>query len=480
MKYQALNYQKDGIRFGVENPRCAIFADPGGGKTAMTLAIIKLLKKQQKINRVLIVAPRLVCYDVWPKECEKWDQFKDLKCRILHGDEKAQALFQEVIDPKADICLINPEMVKYLFSFFPPKWFNRKTPPIDWPWDMLIIDESSKFKNPSSQRFKAIKQYHKLFPWIIELTGTPTPNSLMDLWSQIYLLDSGEALGKNITAFRRKYFEIANPHNPQFNQWQLKYGADKLIQKAVKHLVIRFDESMFAELPELVFNEIPLTLPTKAMNYYKSIEKDMFAEMEGQETFVSSASGKYLLCRQIANGRHYDPEDKSKITKVHDVKIECLKNLVDELQGKPLLVAYYFKHDLDALREAFPKLPNIGSETSTKQITEHLSKWNKGELPILAVHPDSMSHGLNMQSGGTNLFYYSLTNSLESFLQLNKRLHRRGARGNVMVHLPIAKSTVDVAIMRALRNKDADQRALLDSLLEYKKENCRGADRFRI
>ena len=458
-----------------------IFADPGGGKTAMTLAAFSILRNQGLAKRALIIAPRLVCYDVWPVEVGKWEQFSGLKCCVIHGDEKAQNLFQQVLDPTADICLINPEAVPYLLSFFPEKWFQRKSgPPTPWPWDTLIVDESSKFKNPSAVRFKNLKKYHKLFKRRYILTGTPTPTSLMDLWSQIYLLDSGATLGPNITTYRKRYFDQVQIPGQKFSIWEPKPGAAEHIQKLISDFVIRFDESMFAELPELVFNEIPITLPEKALRYYKDIEKDFLAEMDGQTTEAVTASSKYLLCRQIANGRHYDPDDKSKITKIHDVKIEALKNIAGELQGKPLLIAYYFRHDLDAIREAYPKIPNIGSDSNTEQIRENLVNWNAGKLPLLAVHPGSMAHGLNLQAGGSDLFYYSLTNNLEEFLQLNKRLHRRGARENVRVHIPLARGTVDQAVMAALRGKAGAQKSLLDALRDYRGSFVQPGDRFRI
>ena len=481
MKYKALNYQKDGIRFMFDHEYAGIFADPGGGKTAMTLAAFTILRKQGLANRALIIAPRLVCYDVWPVEVEKWEQFSGLKCCVIHGDEKAQNLFQQVVDPTADICLVNPEAIPYLLSFFPEKWYQRKSgPPTPWPWDTLIIDESSKFKNPSAVRFKNLKKYHKLFNRRYILTGTPTPNSLMDLWSQVYLLDSGATLGKNITEYRKRFFNAIQYPGQKFTLWEPKPGAADEVQKLISLFVIRFDESMFAELPELIFNEIPITLPDKAKKYYREIEKDFFAIMDGQSTEAVTASSKYLLCRQIANGRHYDPDNKSRIVKVHDTKIEVLKNTVDELQGKPVLVAYYFKHDLDAIREAFPKIPNIGSDSSTEQIRQNIADWNAGKLQIMAVHPGSMAHGLNLQAGGSHLFYYSLTNNLEEFLQLNKRLHRRGAKNNVVVHLPLAKGTVDQAVMMALKSKTAGQKSLLDALRDYRGQRPGNTDAFRI
>lgn len=470
MKYKALDYQQAGIRFMLDHPQCGVFADPGGGKTAMALAAFSLLRKSGLAKRALTIAPRLVCYDVWPKEIKKWDQFAGLTTKILHGGEKAQSIFQEVVEPKADICLINPEATEYLFSFFPEQWFKRKSgPPIDMPWDMLIIDESSKYKNQGSVRFKALKKYHKLFKRRVILTGTPTPNGIMDLWSQIYLLDSGASLGKNITEYRKRYFDIANPHTSQYNTWEPKKGASDAVKRKVAPFVIRFDEKQFAELPPKIINKIDITLPEKASSYYRSIESGFLNDLDLSGVVSDiSASGKYLLCRQIASGQHYDPEDKDKVHYVHDAKIECLQNIIEELQGKPLLIAYYFKHDLTAIRKRYPKAPNIGSDTDPAEIVQILDQWNAGKLPLLTVHPDSMSHGLNMQTGGSDLFWYTLTNSLESFLQLNKRLHRAGAREQVRIHVPIAKGTVDEMVIKSLTAKEQNQKSLLDALREYR------------
>lgn len=466
MKYTAEPYQKTGIQFQLDHPQCGVFADPGGGKTAMTLAAFVIRQSQGQVRRALIIAPRLVCYNVWPAEVEKWDQFRHLKTKIIHGDEKAQTLFQEVIEPTADICLINPEATEYLFSFFPEKWFQRKSgPPVMLPWDMMIIDESSKYKNPSSVRFKALKKYHKLFKYRVILTGTPAPNGLLDLWSQMYIVDSGVSLGKNITAYRNKYFENVNYNTRLYADYRPKAGADEQIQNAIAPKVIRFDASTFAELPPLVFNKIFVSLPAKAESYYRQIEREMFGELDGT---VTETNSKYLLCRQIANGRHYETEDKDKIVKVHTEKTEALKDLVGELQGKPALISYYFRHDLDAIRDQFRGIPNIGADTPTPQINGNIRLWNAGQIPLLAVHPESMAHGLNLQSGGNDLIFYSLIDSLESWQQLIKRLHRRGVIGQVRVHVILAKGTVDEAIYSSLHNKAKVQQSLLDALREYR------------
>jgi SNF2 family DNA or RNA helicase len=468
MRYKAEIYQQAAIRFICDHPHCGIFADPGAGKTAATLAAIKLLQSAGHVRRVLLVAPRLVCHNVWPAETAKWDQFAGMSSVVLHGDDKAQRLFQMVVDPAAapDITLVNPEAVEYLLSFFPERWFSRANP-MPWPWDTLVIDESSKFKNPSALRFKALKKYHRLFRRRVLLTGTPAPNGLHDLWSQIYLLDSGETLGKNISEYRRRYFSNSAPPGVRFQRWEPVRGADVQINSAIAPFVLRIDAEQFPDLPEILFNDISVTLPDRAMAVYKSMESQMFAELDnGDQVLAMSGAGKYSTCRQMAGGRFYDGEGVPQ--KLHSEKIDAVENLADELQGKPLLVAYYYRHDLDALRERFPDVPNIGGDTSTERTNALLSAWNAGQLPLLAVHPDSMAHGLNMQSGGNDVCFLTIPNNLENYIQLIKRLHRRGVRGCVRVHRLVAKNTIDEAVVKALGKKEKIQQNLLDAIKNYR------------
>jgi hypothetical protein len=471
MHYRAETYQQAAIRFICDHPACGIFADPGAGKTAATLAAFKLLRSCGKARRLLIIAPRLVCYNVWPNEVAKWDQFEGITTAIIHGDEKAQRIFQMVADPAhaPDVTLVNPEAVDYLLSFFPESWFTRKSgPPVPWPWDMLVVDESSKFKNPSSVRFKALKKYHRLFPRRVLLTGTPAPNGLHDVWSQIYLLDSGESLGKNITTYRARYFQNVAPPGARFQRWALTRGSAEAIYQKIAHMVLRIDEAMFPDLPELMIHDIAVALPERARAVYKSMERDLFAELDGNMMLADSGAGKYALCRQMAGGRFYHPNGSGAVEKLHAEKLEALVDLADELQGKPLLVAYYYRHDLDALRAEWPTIPVIGAETSTGETGRLLAQWNAGELPLLAVHPDSMAHGLNMQSGGNDVCFYTLPTNLENYQQLIKRLHRRGVRGQVRVHRIVASGTIDEAVVTALGRKASEQKNLMDAIREYR------------
>lgn len=481
MKYIAEQYHRTGIKFLVDHPTCGLFADPGTGKTGMTLAAFTAMKAAGLVNRMLVVAPRLVCHNVWPNEVEKFDQFNHISVAIFHGEDKDIRLVHEFIDPKADIVLVNPESLKWMLTMLPAKWFTRKRSPLRWPWDMLVIDESSKFKNHGSVRFKELKPFLPLFNRRVILTGTPTPHSLADLWAQMFIVDMGKTFGQTITGFRDSYFQI---DNPKYYTYKLLPGAAGAIHRAIAPSVLRFDESVF-KLPERVINDVRVTLNEKSRKIYDDMERELFAEIDGGDVSAPNASSKYLLCRQIANGRMYDPalvqpdgddgvEHGRKIHRIHGEKLEALDNILDELQGKPALVAYYFRHDLTALTAHLEKklklkrCPFIGAGATMADINKHIEDWNAGRLPVLVVHPASMAHGLNLQSGGNDLVFYGLTDNLEDYLQLMKRLHRRGVVGQVRVHRIIATKTMDEAVIAGLDSKASTQTELLNAVKQYR------------
>lgn len=482
MKYKAEPYQLEGIRFLCEHSQAGLFADPGTGKTGMTLAAFTALKKAGRVNRALVIAPRLVCHNVWPCEVSKFEQFKHLKTVLFHGEGKDKNVIHEFVEPKADLVLTSPESLRWLLELLPLRWFTRQKNRLTWPWDVLIVDESSKFKNHKAVRNKSIQPYLGLFStrWI--LTGTPTPHSLIDLWAQMYLIDLGNTLGKNITTFRRQYCQLKNPKHWTY---ELLPGADKTIHDRVSPYVIRFDETLF-KLPERVVNDVKVKLHDRARKIYDSMQKQFFAELDGETVFAPKNSSKYLLCRQIANGRMYDPggvqfdgdqrvDRGKKVYKIHSEKLEALDNILDELQGKPALVAYYFRHDLNALtshlERRYPRIgscPYIGAGVDVKTANKHLEQWNKGKLPVLVVHPASLAHGLNLQAGGNDLIFYSLTDVLEDYQQLIKRLHRRGVNGQVRIHRIIAKNTIDEGVIDGLNSKAQTQNALLEAVKAYR------------
>jgi SNF2 family DNA or RNA helicase len=446
----------------LERRKCAgVFADPGLGKTAIALHLIERLYWSRPRLRVLILAPLRVIYSVWPEELKKWG-LEYITYAILHGPHKQKALAK-----KADIDLLNIENIFWHFDNLPDDY------------DTLIIDESSRFKNPSSKRFKTLKKHLDAFKYRYILTGTPSPNGLMDLWSQVYTVDKGRSLGKNITAYRNRFFYPVQFRN--FMEWNIKGGAEQTVYRLTAPLVRRIDAEEHLELPKLLTNNVKISLGDRRYVDYKRLEKDLFLKLEGEEhaLLAGSAAAAYNLCRQYANGRMYRPPEALKLVaarqqrevlSIHQHKLKALVDLIRELQGKPVLVAYHFKHDLDQILEYFKGAPTIGGGTSASDSAAIVKDWNRKRVPILLGHPQSMSHGLNLQYGGNDIIWFSLTDNLENYIQFNRRIHRQGATQQTRVHHIVADKTVDLAILKRLEMKDQNQRALLDALARYRKE----------
>lgn len=460
MNFNPHKYQADCIDFLHRRPCAGVFADPGLGKTAMVLQLLDDLYWTTKGPRALIIAPLRVVYSVWPAEIRKWGFQNHLTYSILHGGHKQLHARDDTV-----IHLLNVENIFWLFDGFVP------LPK----YDVLVIDESSKFKNWSSKRTKLLKKHLDAFDRRIILTGTPSPNSLMDLYSQCFIVDGGKALGRNITAYRNRFFYPSTFRN--FTEWQPKSGSDQLIQRAIAPLVNRIDAETNLDLPPLVNHTIKIDLPAGLQKTYDGFEKQLFAEIENEQFALSSAAAAYNTCRQFANGRMYRPPEPlslaakgpdRQVLQLHSLKVEALKELIGELQGKPLLVAYHYQHDLAQLRAEFGnKIPVIGGGTTAKQGGEIISRWNAGEIPLLLGHPQSMGHGVNLQQGGRDIAWFSVTDNLENYIQFNRRIYRQGAPGVTRVHHLIMHKTVDEAIMARLKSKDKSQRALLDALAQY-------------
>lgn len=475
-------FQKDGVKWLLEHACAALFADPGVGKTSMTLGALKVLKKKGLLGKVLLIAPLRVCHQVWPNEVEKWKDFNEFKVVVLHGPNK-----EKLLDEEADIYCINPEGMDWLLGVtkaVSPKT-SKKTPTVNLKrfkslgFTHLIVDELSKYKHTQSQRFKALKQVLPYFHRRWGLTGSPAANGLMDLFGQIYVLDCGNALGQYVTHFRQKFCV------PAFDGsgWQLAEGSEPKIYEAVAPLVMRIG-SEHLDLPKLVENQINVQLPADARRIYMDLEAFLIAEYDqGFVTAVNAAvaSGK---CRQVASGGvfvdpdqfgHMDPKElkKAKITRtagrmwasIHTAKVEALEDLVEELQGQPLLVAYDFHHDLHQIRQKFPNVPYIGGGTTTKEAREIEFLWNEGKIPMLLGHPQAMAHGLNMQMACNHICWYSLTWNYELYDQFIKRVHRQGNKApRVFNHLLMADGTIDEAIYWALHNKKKGQNALFEAI----------------
>lgn len=434
----------------------ALFLDPGLGKTSITLSLIRLMKQLGICRKFLVVAPLRVIYSVWPAEGQKWEQFKDLTFSLVHGSQTQRIL---ALEKQADVYLINPEGIPWLEQFFAKK-------PL--PFKMLVVDESSKFKSWSSKRTKSLRKMVKDFKYRVILTGTPSPNTVEDLFAQIFIVDQGESLGKSITQFRERYFYRGGYGG---YTWTPSEGAQNVIEKQIQPVCLRLAAKDHLDLPDLVINDIWVDLPTAIQKKYKKLEREMFLLLDSQkELTATNAGAKYLLCKQLANGGIYD--EQKEMIHVHGAKLEVVEDLVEELQGKPVLIAFQFRHDLTRLQKVFPGIPSIDGSTKPKDADRLIGQWNAGALQMLAVQPQSLSHGINMQAGpGRDIVWLGLTDSLEAYLQLNARIHRQGVEGMVRVHRINAANTVDVAIVDRLDSKERSQTALLDALGRYRDVN---------
>jgi SNF2 family DNA or RNA helicase len=458
LKYKPHAYQERAIKWVLGNPAAGLLLDVGMGKTSIALTAIKTLLEADVIDSVLIIAPLHVCHRVWPNEIEKWDLFKDsLSYTVLHGDDKEERL-KDIVD----IYIINPEGLK---------WLEEQR---GWQWpEMLIIDESSRFKNTKTVRFKVIKPHLPEFSRRLILTGTPIPNGLMDLFGQLYILDLGERLGKFITHYRNKYFV---PSGFMGYKWNVLPESESIIHDKIGDICMRLESADYLEMPDIIYTDIELELPPDARRTYDKLEKEFFVQLEGHDVIAFNAAAMSTKLRQVGNGAVYsltraeEGGSKYEYVNVHDEKMDALESLVEEI-GQPVIIAYEFKHDLARLLEKYPNAGVIGKGASKKKVAAALNKWDKGELPILIVYPGSAGHGLNLQFGGHHLIWFGLTWNLEYYEQLNGRLFRQGQKNTVMIYHLVVKDSLDQAVLRALAGKTKTQKALLDAVKKWRKKN---------
>lgn len=475
-------YQRRAVKFLLEHAAGALFLDPGLGKTSTTLAALKVLIEKGTAERTLLIAPLRVCHSVWPREIKKWADFNELRAVVLHGPKKDELLLQP-----ADIYVINPDGLPWLLQA--EKTRNVLTGKVKvgvdlkrWKkleFDTLVVDELSKFKDTSTQRFKMLKQVLPYFDRRWGLTGSPAPNGLLDLFGQCFVLDQGNALGRFVTHYRSKYF------TPSWDgySWDLNEGAEKEIYKKLKPLVLRMAAEDYLEMPKLIENTVHVDLPADARRAYDRLEDSLFVEFKEKTVVAANAAVASMKCRQFANGGVYVDDSvlasgrpvwelfakkkpKREWVTVHEEKLEAIAELVDELQGEPLLIAYDFEHDLERLKERLgKKTPHIGGGTTTKAAREIENLWNAGKLPVLLGHPQSLAHGLNLQGAGRHIAWHSLTWNFELYDQFNRRVYRQGQKASrVFVHHIVAVDTVDEAVMTALKAKRKGQQALFDAL----------------
>lgn len=463
-------YQGRAMKFMLENSSAGILLSPGMGKTSTTLAVTSILLKKKLVKRVLVTAPLRACYDVWPAEVCDWKDFKDMRVALLHGSDKDKTL--RALTPQHQICIINPEG----FAWLTKSKANMKL--LDA--DMLVVDESSLWKSSTTVRFRALRKYLRNFKRRYILTGSPRPRNYLDLHGQIYLLDSGSALGEYISHYRNNFFF---PTGYQMREWEILPGAAEKIDKIVAPMVMRLDAKDYLKLPKELERTHRIELPPKARTEYDKIENSLMSTLFTQP-LVSSASAR-SKCAQIANGAVYTdatPDERwgtktRPVQVVHTAKVEALVDLVNELQGEPLLVGIGFKHDVDAIRKALGKdIPCINGETTRGQAADYIERWNKGLLPVMLGHPASMGHGLNLQKfNAQNVAYFDIPDNYDTYDQFYQRICRQGNKAVfVMKHHFVTMNTVDVAKMRNLRAKGNGQKAFLDAMKKYSEERRNG------
>ena len=442
-------YQLTAINHVINVPKCGLFLDMGLGKTVSTLTAIKELKYNRfQVNKVLIIAPKKVAEGTWSKEKDKWNHTKDFRVSLVLGSQQKRI---KALSVNADLYIINRENIPWLVDYLRNDWY----------FDTVVIDESSSFKNSRSKRFKALKMVLPKINRLIELTGTPSPNGVEDLWAQIYLLDQGTRLEKYITHFRAKYMEPNKRNRSQIFDYKIKDGVYDSIINKITDICISMKSEDYLELPDLSYNEIPVILNDKARRDYDKMERDFVLELEGAEDEITAVNAAALSNKllQISNGAVYD--STGIYTEVHDAKIEAFLELVERLQGKSLLVFYNFQHDKDRIKRALEKSDLVVKELKT---TQDEDDWNAGKIDILLTHPASAAYGLNLQEGGNHVCWFGLSWNLEHYQQANKRLHRQGQKEKVIIHHLVTQGTRDEDVMRALDNKAGVQEEIMQSL----------------
>lgn len=442
-------YQLTAINHVINVPKCGLFLDMGLGKTVSTLTAIKELKYNRfQINKVLIIAPKKVAEGTWSKEKDKWNHTKDFRVSLVLGSQQKRI---KALSVNADLYIINRENIPWLVDYLRNDWY----------FDTVVIDESSSFKNSQSKRFKALKMVLPKINRLIELTGTPSPNGVEDLWAQIYLLDQGERLEKYITYFRNRYMEPNKRNRSQIFDYKVKEGVYDHIINKISDICISMKSEDYLELPDLSYNEIPVVLNDKARKDYDKMERDFVLELEEAEEDITAVNAAALSNKllQISNGAVYD--NSGIYTEVHNAKIDSFLELVESLQGRSLLVFYNFQHDKERIKKALEKSNLVVRELKT---TQDEDDWNDRKIDILLTHPASAAYGLNLQEGGNHVCWFGLTWNLEHYQQANKRLHRQGQKEKVIIHHLVTQDTRDEDVMRALDSKADVQEEILQSL----------------
>ena len=437
MKYKPYDYQTFATNFVLEHPACGLILDMGLGKSVITLtALWSLLLDSFGVGKVLVVAPKRVAENTWPTELKKWEHLDGLTWSLVLGSEKDR---RAALQRRAKIYIINRENVTWLVDNY------------RWDFDTLVIDELSSFKSSKAQRFRALKRVRPRISRVIGLTGTPQPNGLLDLWPQMYLLDMGQRLGRFVGGYRERFFLPDKRNREVIYSYKPKEGAEEKIYELISDICISMKAADYLDMPELVASRVEVQMNAKEQKLYEGFERDMVLHLkDGDLDAVNAAalSGKLV---QMANGAVYG--ENRKVHHIHDRKLDALEDIIEAANGKPLLVAYWYKHDLERIRQRF--------EVRTIDTPKDIADWNEGKIPVALIHPASAGHGLNLQDGGSTIVWFGLTWSLELYQQLNARLWRQGQKHTVVIQHIVAAGTHDEDIMNALEKKDMSQTALI-------------------
>ena len=441
------DYQNQAVEHILNNPNCGLMLDMGLGKTVSTLtAINKLIYEYLEVRKVLVIAPKRVVESVWEEECRKWEHLNYLRVSKVIGNETARKAALKVC---ADIYLISRDNIAWLCGQFGGSML---------PFDMLVVDESSSFKSPKSLRFKSLRRVQPSFNRVTILTGTPAPNGLIDLWSQIYLLDRGERLGKTISVYRDRYFNPNQRNGHIIYNYKLKTESEGQIHDRIKDVCMSMKAEDYLNMPDKIDNVIRLKMPDDVRQKYREFEEEQVLELIDNDITAVNAAALSNKLLQFANGAVYD-EDRN-VHEVHQLKLDAIEEIIEAAQGKPVLIAWTYQHDRDRLLKRLKKYKPVQLKTN-----DDIKAWNAGKLPIMMMHPASGGHGLNLQAGGNTIVWFGQTWSLELYQQLNARLYRQGQKsGQVIINHLVTVGTLDVDVMRSLENKNDKQEGLMKAI----------------
>lgn len=447
MQFQPHDYQRYCIQKILTLPSVGLFLDMGLGKSVITLTAINELKFYRfQVSKILVIAPKKVAEGTWQKECQKWDHLQRLRVSTVLGSEKQR---MAALNATADIYIINRENVTWLVDLYR----------CDWPFDMVVVDEFSSFKSHSAKRFKSLAAVRPHINRFVGLTGTPSPNSLMDLWSQVYLLDGGERLEKRFGGFRDRYFRPGARNGYVVYEYKLRDGAEQAILSKISDVCISMKAEDYLTLPDCIDDEVPVVLGAQARKAYNTLERQMVLELEDEDLTVTSAAALSNKLIQLANGALYDANRG--VHEIHSAKIDALMELLESLNGKPALLFYSFQHDKWRIMAALRKTK---LRVRVLESVKDQDAWNAGEVDVLLAHPASCAYGLNLQAGGNHIVWFGLPWNYELYVQANKRLHRQGQTEKVIVHHLVVQNSRDEDVMKALGKKEKAQDYVLESL----------------